>query len=146
MVVRKHKKVTKQRGSRTHGWGLVHRGSGQRGGAGNAGRGKKAHCKKPQVWKERYLGKLGFIFHGKQKKVVPITLKNVEEKLNGWNAQQLVQKQQDTFVVDLSKLGYTKLLSTGKVTKKLQLIIEQSSPKAIKKVEAQGGKVVLPAP
>jgi len=145
MVVRKHKKVTKQRGSRTHGWGLVHRGSGQRGGEGNAGRGKKAHCKKPQVWKERYLGKLGFIFHGQHKKVIPISIKQIEEKLLTWSAQQFVQKQQDLFIIDLTKIGYTKLLSTGRITKKLQITVEQSSPEAIKKIESAGGKVVISA-
>ena len=140
MVVRRHKKVTKQRGSRTHGWGLVHRGSGQRGGAGNAGRGKKAHCKKPQVWKERYLGKDGFVFHGQKKKVSPVSIKDVEEKLSSWG-----EKQQDVFVVNLSKQGYTKLLSTGRVTKKLQVIVEKASPEAVKKIEAAGGKVVSKA-
>ena len=104
MVVRRQKKVKKQRGSRTHGWGLVHRGSGQKGGVGNAGRGKKAHCKKPQVWKERYLGKHGFVRHGEKIRVHAISIKQVEQCLNSWSTSECVKQEHGSFTVDLSKL------------------------------------------
>ena len=51
----KKKKLVKQRGSKTHGWGSKkkHRGAGNRGGKGNAGSGKRADQKKPSFWKSK---------------------------------------------------------------------------------------------
>jgi len=59
----KRKKVTKQRGSKTHGWGAMkkHRGAGNRGGRGMAGTGKRGDAKKPSIQKnKKYFGKYGF--------------------------------------------------------------------------------------
>ena len=141
MVVRKQKKVRKQRGSRTHGWGLVHRGSGQRGGFGNAGRGKKSHCKKPQVWKERYLGKDGFIKHGQKEIINIISIKQIEQQLPLWTANKIAVEEKDVINIDLTKLGYTKLLSTGHVTKKMNITVKNSTSAAVEKIKAAGGKV-----
>ena len=67
MPVHKRKKVTKQRGSKTHGWGSMkkHRGAGNRGGRGKAGTGKRADTKKPTIINlfgaKGYFGKKGFL-------------------------------------------------------------------------------------
>ncbi|MBR9702534.1 50S ribosomal protein L15, partial [Candidatus Woesearchaeota archaeon] len=55
MVDRKSKKVTKYRGSKTHGCGSMkkRRGAGHRGGRGRAGSGKRGDAKKPSYWKEK---------------------------------------------------------------------------------------------
>ena len=54
MTVNRRKKVVKQRGSHTHGWGSKkkHRGAGNRGGRGMAGSGKRADQRKPSILKE----------------------------------------------------------------------------------------------
>ncbi|MBI4148382.1 uL15 family ribosomal protein [Candidatus Woesearchaeota archaeon] len=141
MVVRRRKKITRQRGSRTHGWGLVHRGSGNRGGVGNAGTGKKAHCKKPSVWKEDHLGKFGFTKHGTTTHDRIISLKQIAQQLNPWQAKKLAAQDKDTITIDLTKMGYTKLLSTGKVTKKLNITVAIATADAIEKVKAAGGTI-----
>ncbi len=145
MVVRRRRKAIKYRGSRTHGYGLVHRGSGNRGGVGNAGTGKKAQCKKPQVWKTRYLGKDGFVKHGQREFINAVTIKHVEQSLEKWCAANIASKQQDSFVIDLGKIGFTKLLSTGRVTKKLNITVKHASPEAVGKIKSAGGSVVTQA-
>lgn len=63
MVVLRKKKVKKQRGSRTHGWGSPkkHRGSGSKGGKGNAGSGKKGQQMMSKLINEGYkMGERGF--------------------------------------------------------------------------------------
>ena len=62
MTLNKRKKATRQRGSKTHGWGSMkkHRGAGNRGGRGRAGSGKRGDAKKPSYQKKAYLGGHGF--------------------------------------------------------------------------------------
>ncbi|MBI4016230.1 MAG: uL15 family ribosomal protein [Candidatus Aenigmarchaeota archaeon] len=143
MVVHKRRKITRQRGSRTHGWGLVHRGSGNRGGVGNAGTGKKAHGKKPSVWKEAHLGKHGFVRHGQRAKVCIISIKQIEQSIEKWSNAQLAVKQQDVYTLDLAKLGYSKLLSTGKATKKINVTVASAAHEAVEKIKAAGGSVTI---
>lgn len=144
MVVRKRKKNTRQRGSRTHGWGLIHRNSGQRGGAGNAGRGKKSHCKKPQIWNEPYLGKFGFVRHGQHQIDYTIAIKDIEQQLPNWITTHIATKTDDTYTIDLAKAGYTKLLATGHPTHKLAIKVRTASKTAVEKINAAGGTVAAP--
>lgn len=146
MVVHKRKKVTKYRGSKTHGWGAMkkHRGAGNRGGRGMAGTGKHGDAKKPSIWKTPYFGKRGF--HNpnpkKNKDIKEITLKDVEEKLAFWKKKGFVKEENGVSVIDLAKIGFTKLLSNGKATKKLKLIIKYASKGAIERVQKAGGEVL----
>lgn len=145
MTIKKRKKVTRQRGSRTHGWGLVHRNSGQRGGAGNASRGKKAHAKKPSNWKDKenptYFGKFGFKQKGPVQEDITITIKDLEDRTPRLITEKKATVKEAGYTIDLEKLGYTKLLSTGKATKKYTLTIARATPNAIKKITAAGGTV-----
>ena len=145
MVVKRKKKVIKMRGSRTHGWGLVHRNSGQRGGAGNAGTGKRAHSNKPSFWGKNYLGKQGFVKKGAVSDCNCINIKEIEDKLPIWCAEKKVVQDGNVFVVDLCKLGFEKLLSTGKATKKFKLSVNIATEKAVEKIKKAGGDVVLSA-
>ena len=63
MTVNKRKKVTRYRGSKTHGGGAKkkRRGAGNRGGRGMGGSGKRADSKKPSLWGAKYFGKHGFV-------------------------------------------------------------------------------------
>ena len=45
--------------------------------------------------------------------------------------------------INLSELGYDKLLGKGKINKSLNIIVNEASSLAIKKVEAAGGSVTL---
>lgn len=143
MTIRKKKKSKKFRGSHTHGWGAKkkHRGAGNRGGRGMAGSGKRADQKKPSILKEygpSYFGKHGF--HRPQKKIKKDKIINLEY-INK-NAEKLGKKEGDSFIIDLKKLGYTKVLSQGKVTKKLNITCDTFSKKAEEKIKKASGEAI----
>ncbi|PIN80122.1 50S ribosomal protein L15 [Candidatus Woesearchaeota archaeon CG10_big_fil_rev_8_21_14_0_10_30_7] len=142
MVVNKGKKSRKLRGSRTHGWGLTHRGKGNQGGSGRSGGGKKCHSIK-QMFEIPHLGKSGFKRKGLSNYYESISLKNLTSKLTNYVEQKLVEKKGDVYIIDLSKLGYGKLLSQGNLKQKLEIKTKKISKKAQQKVEEKGGKVIL---
>ena len=144
MTVNRRKKNRKQRGSRECGWGLTHRGAGNRGGVGNAGSGKKAKAKMPRkgLWSDKYFGKHGFKPKGMIVVEKPINVRYIEESLDRWVLEKSVQKEGDMFVIDLPKLGYNKLLSTGKVSKKYKITVPRASRTVVEKIKAVGGEVI----
>jgi large subunit ribosomal protein L15 len=146
MVVKRRTKISRRRGSSTHGWGAnKHRNSGSRGGAGNAGSGKKADCKKPSNWgtKTTYFGKHGFVPKGAGQVVKAISIRDLEDRLPELIAQKNVTSEGGLLVVDLRKLGFTKLLGTGHATKKVKVIVSMASAGAAEKLKATGGELVL---
>lgn len=143
MTANKRKKNSRQRGSHTHGWGSKkkHRGAGHRGGRGNAGTGKRADAKKPCIWKDKkYFGRHGF-HCATGIKVRCINLKTLHNQLKTLVENKLASIEKEVYTVDLVKLGYDKLLGSGKVTQKLNVTISSASPKAIEKVKNAGGEV-----
>jgi len=143
MTVKRRKKITKQRGSRTCGWGLVHRGSGQKGGAGNAGTGKKANAKAPRpgLWTKQLMGKRGFVHKGPKIRDSVINLRDLEDKLPSLLSQKLATESAGTIIIDISKMGYTKVLGSGKVRRKWKITAQKAAPDAIEKVKAAGGEL-----
>lgn len=144
MVVKRRKKITRQRGSRTCGWGLVHRGSGQRGGFGKAGSGKKAKCKMPQrgLWAIQQFGKHGFKPKGQLVVQMPINFREIEDRIEDFVVQKIATAEKDAVIIDLGKAGYNKLLGTGEVTKKFKIIVPFASKSAVEKVKAAGGEII----
>lgn len=148
MVVNKRKKVDRFRAETTHGWGgkKKHRGSGNRGGKGMAGSGKRADQKKSLVLKlygKEYFGKHGFTNPNSQayeKKC--INLCEIETKLDYYVEQKLVKKDGDSFIINLEKLGFDKLLGKGHVSKKLKITVPSFSKLAAEKIKEKGGEVV----
>jgi len=146
MVVNKAKKNKRQRGSTTHGWGSrkKHRGTGNKGGKGHAGSGKRADSKKPSIWKDtKYFGKHGFKNLGFKKKINAINLIEIEEKLGSFESDKLISREKDFYVVDLAKLGFNKLLGKGNPTKKYKITTEYASKKIMEKIKQAGGEVIL---
>lgn len=145
MTVKRRKKITKHRGSRTCGWGLVHRGSGQKGGAGNAGTGKKANAKAPRagLWAKQLMGKHGFVHKGQHVTDTVINLRDLEDKLPALLAGKLATETSGTVSIDLAKAGYTKVLGTGRVTRKWKITAQRASPDAVEKVKAAGGELLV---
>ena len=45
--------------------------------------------------------------------------------------------------IDLTELGYDKLLGSGKISKSLHIIVKEASSRAVEKVEAAGGSVEM---
>jgi large subunit ribosomal protein L15 len=133
MTHKKRKKNTRQRGSKTHGWGAMkkHRGAGNRGGRGMAGSGKRAKQKKMLIlkkYKGKYLGKKGF--KRPQKVIKKINVINVAD-LNKFKIKEL----------NLTKLGYNKLLGKGSIKEKYNIIVDSYSKQAKEKIEKAGGSV-----
>ena len=136
------------RGSKTHGWGAKkkHRGAGHRGGRGRAGSGKKGDAKKPSYWNDpKWMGKYGFKKKNIKEIIKPINVQDIEEKLDSWQKNDLIKKEQDIYTIDLNKIGYNKLLSKGSVTKKLNLTIKYASEKAVEKIKKAGGSLTITA-
>ena len=145
MAVHKRKKDTRQRGSKTHGWGSMkkHRGAGNRGGRGMAGSGKRGDAKKPSIWKnKRYFGKYGFHKQGIVKKINPVNLSYFEEKAEKLLADKLITKEADRYIIDAAKLGFNKVLGCVKLTKKFKITAKSFSKKAVEKIKAAGGEAV----
>lgn len=145
MAIYKRKKNTRQRGSKTHGYGSMkkHRGAGNRGGRGMAGSGKRADTIKPSLWGKRYFGKLGFKKKNIKEKISAISIWDFEEKLGSFLNKKLISKEGDFYIVDMGKLGFNKLLSQGKVLNKLKINVAHASKKAVEKIKNSGGEINL---
>jgi len=147
MPVNKSKKFGKYRGHTTHGGGhrKKRRGAGSRGGRGNAGTGKRAGQKKAGMAPKLGVLTSGFTPRGREfKSKQSINLSELSSiKLDLWVAEKKATKQGDAYVVDLTKLGYQKLLGTGSINLKLQVTVNKVSKLALEKLEKAGGKVVI---
>lgn len=136
MVVRKKKKTVKLRGSRTYGWGAgkKHRGKGHKGGRGQAGVGKRGAQRKTKYLAKGItpLGKRGMTKIRSRKKERVIALKDLNQLLSKWTDKE----------IDLTALGYDKLLGTGTLTKKINIGVAKVSKKAKEKLEKLGVKLI----
>ncbi len=145
MTVNRRRKVRKYRGSKTHGGGSKkkRRGSGHRGGVGRAGSGKRADQKKPSMLQ------MGIVFgkHGFKKKqprvIKAVNLGWIQAKLPGLHAAGKVNEKAGLVEVDLSKLGYNKVLGGGRLTQKVAITTEYASASVKGKVEKAGGKLTV---
>ncbi|MCX8146973.1 MAG: 50S ribosomal protein L15 [Candidatus Woesearchaeota archaeon] len=146
MTVHKRKKATRYRGSQTHGGGAKkkRRGSGNRGGFGRSGTGKRCDSKKPIIWGDKYyFGKRGFKKKGIREEISPININYLEEKIECLVKQGFAKKSAETYEIDLDKIGYNKLLGAGNVTKKFNIKVKYASENAINKIKSAGGNVDL---
>jgi len=144
MVVRRHKKVGKYRGSTTHGGGhrKKRRGAGSRGGRGRAGSGKRSGHKKNVLTS---IGQHGFTSR-KKVRVGKIQTINVGDltvaKLQHWVAAGKAHHTAGIYALDLTALGYDKLLGTGEVTLPLKITVAAWSAQAEEKIKKAGGQVL----
>ena len=145
MTVRRRKKVRRERGYRTHGWGIVrtHRKSGMRGGVGKAG--AKSHHKILIIKGKRPpIGKKGFIVPPSVTEDIPtINLSHLEAMIPTLLKEEKIVKKGEAFDINLAELGYSKLLAQGSITKAINIKVKLASERAISKVKAAGGKVNL---
>jgi large subunit ribosomal protein L15 len=144
MVFRKRKKNVKQRAGTTHGWGSMkkHRGKGNKGGAGKAGTGKRGDAKKPSIWKKKYFGKFGFKKKGEKIEIIAINIDTLVNMLGKLVAEKKITQESETFIIDLSSIGYNKLLGRGKTDKKLKITVDYASATASEKISSAGGEVI----
>jgi large subunit ribosomal protein L15 len=141
MVVRRERKVRRQRGSRLYGWGQVgqHRKSGSRGGFGNAGLHKHKWS-----WTVKY----GLDHFGKEGFVRPAAVTHEVKAINVGALSSLMQGrtlQQDEkgrAILDLSSLGYEKVLGGGKIGFSMVVKASRITELAKKKISNAGGEAV----
>ena len=133
----KLRKTRKHRGTRTQGWGRIgqHRKTGSR-------PYRKANRHK-QGWsyvttyEPDYFGKHGFI--SRQSKTRNTKIMNLT-RLEAL-ATQLPNEQ----IIDLTSLGFAKLLGTGKATKPYTVKVQSCSKIAAEKIKKAGGKILTVA-
>jgi large subunit ribosomal protein L15 len=131
------RKTRKTRGNRTLGWGRIgqHRKTGSR-------PYRKANRHK-QGWsyvttyEPDYFGKHGFTSRqSKTRNTSVINLTRLE-----MIAAELPSDQ----TVDLTSMGYSKLLGTGKATRALTVKVQSASKSATEKIAEAGGKIITEA-
>jgi large subunit ribosomal protein L15 len=128
----KLRKIRKFRGSRTVGYGRIgqHRDSGSK---GNRKVGRHKHLWSKVVTKDPgYFGKNGF--------TSPQSKHRIESTINLQKLDQMAQGKE----INLTELGYTKLLGTGKISKALTVQVAAASKSAQQKITDAGGKLILP--
>jgi len=117
--------------SRYHGRGKkAGRGAGMRGGRGNAG-----------INKHRLMTRLKYMpghwgMHGFNRHP---SLRNVNISINLKEVCQIAEGDE----INLSEMGYDKLLGSGRIEKALKITVASASARAIEKVQAAGGSVIL---
>lgn len=133
------RKVRKQRGSRTHGWGRVgqHRGRGSKG-RRNPGR-HKALWSYVIKYEPDYFGKKGF--------TSPKSLRQKSNIINVGALESIAGKfaakgEKGKLLLNLEGLGYTKLLGTGRISKPLVVEVAACSKSAAEKVKKAGGQIL----
>ncbi|MEM3373849.1 MAG: uL15 family ribosomal protein [Candidatus Woesearchaeota archaeon] len=132
-----------------HGSKKKNRGSGQRGGFGKSNIGKRGSAKLMKIAKgltqQEYLGKYGFksIEKKKNKKDKTINLFELQNRLMSLFNEGKIKKENDTFIVDLTELGYDKLLSKGDVIYKMNIKVKKATENAVDKIKEKGGNVEL---
>jgi large subunit ribosomal protein L15 len=137
-------KTSKHRGARTFGRGKkAGRGKGKRGGRGRAG-GHKHKWILTLKTDRNYFGSKGKGFKRPQSVVAhPVTV-NVGELTR--LVERLAREgavPKDAAALDLTTLGFDKLLGSGKADRKWELTVESATARAVEKVEGGGGKVHL---
>ncbi|WFO75817.1 uL15 family ribosomal protein [Desulfurococcaceae archaeon MEX13E-LK6-19] len=146
MVVRRRKKSRKLRGrTRTMGWGRIgqHRKSGSRGGFGLVG-----FHKHKWSWTVKYapnwFGKHGFT----QPPAIVAEINGInvgvlDEIAYELESKGIAEKENGKIVIDVTKLGFNKVLGRGRVTRPLKVITPAITESARKKIEEAGGEVVV---
>ncbi|MFH1506403.1 MAG: uL15m family ribosomal protein [archaeon] len=139
------KKLSRARGSHTHGGGSMkkRRGAGHRGGRGRAGSGKRGDAKKPRYWKDKNFkgGKQGFTSI-KKIKFKALNIKDLDQRIERYVKEGKAKRDGAVFVVDFKVLGYNKLLGVGSTTHKFKITVLYASKNAIEKIKKSGGEVI----
>ncbi len=140
MTVRKRKKVRKQRGSRTYGYGRIsggHRKGGSRGGKGNAG--IKDHHQIGRIL-EMIKDQKGFTVPNSPSTDSSINVGDIDAQFDLLIAKNIAKKEGSVIKIDVTELGYSKVLGKGLVSHPFHLYAEKITPRAQEKIKAAGGK------
>jgi large subunit ribosomal protein L15 len=134
------RKSRRQRGSRYCGWGQIgqHRQSGSRGGVGGAGKHK-------HFWIRTVIEEPDHFGHDRFNS---LNRNRADKWINIQGLDTIFAKhgkveKDGKVVLNLTSLGYNKLLGGGKVESAYALQVQKVSEGARQKIEAAGGEVIL---
>lgn len=143
MTVRKEKRHRKFRGRRTyHGSHKKWRGSGSSGGVGNAGwhKHKWTYAIK---YEPEHFGKKGFkIPQAVKKEIKSINIQDLEKQAEKLLKEKIAEKQDEKIKINVMKLGYQKVLGSGRISTPMIVEAKYFSKQAIEKLEGAGGKAI----
>jgi len=123
-------RTNKFRGSRYHGRGKkAGRGAGKRGGRGNAGLNKHKVMTRLKYMPGHW-GMHGFNRHP--------SLRVVNTSINIGEVSEIAEGDS----INLTEMGYDKLLGRGSIDRALKISVREASARAIEKVEAAGGSSI----
>ncbi len=133
---------SKKNKSGSHGYGSSkkNRGAGNKGGRGKAGRGKKASSKRMTKDGVEKLGERGF--KSRKPDQNAINLRDIDQGLDNYVEEGLAEKEGQTYQLDLSNLGYEKVLGQGQINKEVEITAENFSSSAKTKIEEAGGEAI----
>jgi large subunit ribosomal protein L15 len=133
------RKSRRQRGSRYCGWGQVgqHRQSGGRGGIGGAGK-HKHFWTRTVIEEPNHFGHDAFNSFNRNLVYNWINIKDLDSVV----AKHGRVDQDGKVILDLTSLGYDKLLGGGKVNSAFTVKITRISSSAKKKIQEAGGEVL----
>lgn len=147
MKIKKRKKSSRHRGSKTHSRGAMKkaRGKGHKGGKGMAGTGKRADQKKTLVLKKygsQYFGKDKTLRRKPQKKPDVINLQYISDNLESLKNKGIAKETKSGFEINLAKY---KLLAQGELppNKIIKIKAHSASKSAIEKLKTLGIKLEL---
>ncbi len=133
---------SKKNKSGSHGYGSSkkNRGAGNKGGRGNAGTGKKASSKRMTKDGVVKLGERGF--KSRKPDQNAINLRDIDQRLDNYVEEGLAEEKDGKYVLDISDLGYEKVLGQGQINKEVEITAENFSSSAKSKIEEAGGETV----
>lgn len=146
MKFKKRRKASRYRGSQTHkrGHRKRTRGSGNRGGKGMAGTGKRGDQRKSLVINQfggNYFGKDKALRRGnKSPRLESINIEQIEHNVDSMLKSGKAKGSNGNYELNLK--GY-KILATGETKMKLQIKASAASKSAIEKVKKSGGDIIL---
>lgn len=141
-MAHKDRKIRSKRGTRTCGWGGAqkHRGAGSRGGRGMAGSKKQKWCGISKYF-PNYFGQHGFVRHSADTEDRTINLRDLEKNLAEFVNAGKISVDGNRYVVNLTDLGYDKLLGSGKISTQIDVTVKSFSKKAKEKIEEFNGSI-----
>lgn len=143
-MIRKARKINKLRGSRSNGGGCTkkRRGAGNKGGKGKAGADKQ-HWTWTVIHDPNHYGKHGFKRPQKMiKKTNVVNVSYLEEHADALIADGKATKQGDSIVIDVTDLGFDKVLAKGSITKSFIIKSPKFSASAVEQIEENGGEAI----
>lgn len=134
------------RGSHTHGRGFKKRarGSGNQGGVGMAGTGKRADQKKTYVlnlYGNDYFGKDKRLARKPKIKLEEINLQEINDNFDSMLKKGII-KETKKGEYEMSMKGY-KILGNGEIDKKIKINASATSQSASEKVKKKGGEIFV---